>query len=294
MIMAMSGGPSRGDLRGGGPGVRALAAGLLPVLLLAACGARERAAIAGAPPPGPAAGERAYSPPPRLTAAALTHGGAVVLAGQANPRSRVRLADPAGSALFADADGAGAWRVSLPPATDVRLFGLSMIEAGRSLQAEGYIAVTPPGPAAQLRSGAGALVIGRRTGGVPRILAVDFDRAAAGRPVAVVVSGSGAPGAAVSLVADGVSRGQVVADADGRFSLALDQPLTAGEHAFAAVQGAGPRSAQDTARIDLTAAAPLPAGPYRARPVDGGWRIDWLTPGGGEQSTVVITRAGAL
>ena len=35
-----------------------------------------------------------------------------------------------------------------------------MVQQGRAVQAEGYLAVTPDGRAAQLRSGAGAIVLG--------------------------------------------------------------------------------------------------------------------------------------
>ncbi len=255
----------------------------LVAIAAAGCGPRDHTAAAGAP--GHAA-ERAYRDPPQIVSAERLAGGGVLLSGTARAGTRVRLASPSGAALQASPDASGAWRLTLPPSPDLRLFGLSMMEAARPLQAEGYLAVTPAGQAAQIRSGAGAMVLagGGEAPRAPRILAVDFDRAGAGRPVAVVVSGVGVAGRTVILSSDGAPRGRALVGADGRFSLVLDAPLSAGRHRFEAVEDA----ARDTAEVDLSAAAPLAGAPFRATPLAGGWRIDWLTPGGGEQSTVVL------
>ncbi len=263
---------------------------VLAGLLVSACGPREQAAITGARAPGPTAAELAYHAPPQ--ALALSRGAAgLVLAGTARPGSRVRLGEPSGAAQFVVADASGAWRIALPAPPDVRLFGLSMTEDGRTVQAEGYLALAPPGVAAQLRSGAGAWVLGRSAVSVassaPKILAVDFDRASGGRPVAVVVSGLGRPGGMVTVLDGGAPRGRAPVGPHGRFSLALDQPLAPGDHRLEAVEGA----ASDAAQVVLAPAAPLTGGPFRAQPVAGGWRIDWLTPGGGEQSTIVLDPA---
>ncbi|MHB8528734.1 MAG: Ig-like domain-containing protein [Caulobacteraceae bacterium] len=257
-------------------------------MLLVGCGERERAAITGAPARGATTAERAYRAPPSVTAIGRLPNGGIVLAGAARPMAQLRLASPAGQALFASADAKGAWRLALGPAVGPRLFGLSMIEAGRALQAEGYIAVMPDGLAAQLRSGAGAIVLESAPAGRPKILAVDFDRGAPAG-LAVVISGTGAPGDRVMVFSDDQPRGQTAVGPDGRFSLALDQPLAAGEHRFEVAEG----PARDSASLSLLAAAPLTGGPFRAQRLEGsgaGWRIDWLTPGGGEQSTVILGR----
>jgi hypothetical protein len=42
-------------------------------------------------------------------------------------------------------------------------------------------------------------------------------------------------------------------------------------------------------------AAPLVGGPYRATATPVGWRIDWITPGGGQQTTLLMaSREGAV
>jgi hypothetical protein len=113
-----------------------------------------------------------------------------------------------------------------------------------------------------------------------RILSVDFDRKGG-----VVVSGIGPPSRTVSLIADGAARGRALVDADGRFTFPFDEPLTPGTHMLEAVEGA----AHSGAGVTLTPPTPLTAGPYRAvREVDG-WRIDWLTPGGGAQATLLLS-----
>ncbi|MBV8684455.1 MAG: hypothetical protein JO111_16380, partial [Caulobacteraceae bacterium] len=174
---------------------------------------------------GPSAeGEAAYGRPPVVTTAAIAWTGRVRLEGAADPDSRVRLATPAGQALFADVGADGRWRLSIPETNGVRLFGLSMAKDHRVVQAESYLAVVPAALAVQLRSGAGAVVLGA---GVPRlaVTALDVDRKGG-----AVLSGRAAPGAMVDLLVDGAPRGRAMADAAGRYAMDLDEPLQPGNH----------------------------------------------------------------
>jgi hypothetical protein len=252
---------------------RALAAAAL-CLAIAACEAR---------PPLPSAGkgeetapERAYVAPPHLTAASRLPGGRIAVEGKARAGAQVRLATPAGEQTTATADPAGVWRMTLLPTAELRLLGLSMTEGPRTVQAEGYWAITPGGEVAQLRSGAGADVLSGGKG--LRITAVDFDRQGA-----AIVSGRASPNSTVNLRVDGILR-QAPADAEGRFSLALDGQLAPGDHQLEAADGA--------LRVNLTApisaAGPVTGGPFRATRTNFGWRVDWMTPGGGLQSTLLV------
>jgi hypothetical protein len=245
--------------------------------VLAGCGAGRGSPEQTVAPGGPG-GEAAYRPPPEATFSQRAPGGSVVLGGVSDPGTRVRLASPSGTITPAFASGQGAWRARLPPSDVVRLFGLAANEHGRTVQSDGYLAVTPGGLAAQLRAGAGARVIVAK--GPLRILSVDFDRKGG-----VVMSGIGAPGDTVSLRADGAARGRVLADAAGRFTFPFDEPLTPGTHTLEAVDGA----ARSSASFALTPPAPLTDGPYRATRETDGWRIDWLTPGGGAQATLLLS-----
>lgn len=251
-------------------------AALLLVLALASCAPPPT----GTERPRESAAERGYAPPPAITASARGPEGRVLLAGVAAPASRVRLGSPDGREIFAVADAAGAWRAALPANDGVSLYGLSAPQGGRTVQAEGYVAAAPGGEAARLRAGSGAMVFGRARPGAG-LLAADFDRKGA-----AVLSGWGPAGRAVSLSVDGQARARIEPGPDGRFMLTLDKPLPAGGHVVEVAAGEAPWRGS----LDISPAAPLIGGPFRAAPVAGGWRVDWLTPGGGVQSTVIFER----
>jgi len=233
--------------------------------------------------PSPSAGTAsAYRSPPTVTGAAQVGGDRITLTGRAEAGARVRLATPAGQTLFAKVGADGVWRLDVPAPAAPRLFGLASIEGRRLVQSEGYIVVAPRGLAAQLRAGAGARVIGAEPVG-PVIQAVDFDSKGG-----AVVSGRAAPRAALDIWVDGGRRGHGQATDDGQFSLALDEPLTFTGHRVEVVDG--PRRASINPSLSL--AAPLTRGPYRDQKTPSGWRIDWITPGGGLQTTVLITNDG--
>jgi hypothetical protein len=208
--------------------------------------------------------------------------GRLTLEGTAAPLARVRLATPAGVAAFATADKSGAWRMALAAAPEVRLYGLAMANGGRWLQSEGYLAVTPQGATAQLRAGSGAAALGGGTG--LAILTADFDRKGG-----AVVSGHAPAGATVQVLADGKAAGAARADAAGRFTAALTEPLKNGTHQLEAIAGA----ARARAELAVSPAAPVIPPPFRASRMGDAWRIDWMTPGGGIQTTVLFGAAPA-
>lgn len=222
--------------------------------------------------------QAAYRPPPAVTAVVRQSDGRLRLEGLADPSAQVRLAAPAGPVALAKADGAGRWRATLPAAASVRLLGLSMTAAGRSIQSEGYLALAPDGLAAQLRAGAGAFVIGPQRRPLA-LSALDFDRRGA-----AVVSARGRPGQDVVVVVDGVSVAKTAPGPDGRLSIDLPAPLTPGPHALAVVQGAQ----RSEAHIELPPLAAPVGSPFDGRAVAGGYAIDWVTPAGGLQGALLI------
>ncbi len=224
-----------------------------------------------------------YRQPPAATSASLAAGAVVHLVGRAEPGAKVRLASPGGQAVLAQAGVDGGWSLDLPPAATPRLFGLAMIDGGHIIQSEGYVAIMPEGAAAQLRAGAGALVLGSRSD-APVILSVDFDAKGG-----AVVSGLASPHGAVEVWVDGERRARGQAAADGVFSLAPNEPLTLTEHGFEVVDG----SRRAAVRAALSLAAPLSRGPYRSDRTPSGWRIDWMTPGGGLQTTLLLSHSGS-
>jgi hypothetical protein len=228
--------------------------------------------------------EHGYSAPPAVTSARRVSGGRLMLSGTATPEAKVRLASPAGEAMFATSDTAGGWRIVLPAAGTVRLFGLSAQMQGRPVQAEGYVAVTPSGRVAQLRAGSGSVAF-QAPGPTPLILAADFDRKGG-----AVISGEGPATGPLTLQVDAATPQPVRIDGDGRFMVALIEPLAPGPHMLT-LAGAGNRTAT---ALTISPAESPSGGPFRAEAALGGWRIDWRTPGGGVQSTVLFDRGAGV
>ncbi|HEX8233890.1 MAG TPA: Ig-like domain-containing protein [Caulobacteraceae bacterium] len=245
-------------------------------LALAACEPAPRAAAGPAAEPPQAA----YLAPPEPTRAAL-QGGGLLIEGTGQPLARIRLARADGSAVGATVEADGRWRAVVPPPADVQLYSIAQDVDGRLVRAVGYLAVAPAGQAAMLRPGAGARVIGA-AGASPAIRAVDYDAGGA-----AIVSASVAPNQPARLLLDGADAGEARGDAAGRLSVTLPGPVRGARHSVTLRTPAG---AADAA---FALAAPvITAPPSAATRLENGWRIDWMAPGGGVQSTVLFDRAG--
>jgi hypothetical protein len=247
---------------------------MLAALTLAACGAK--------PPPAESADAdataRDYLNPPQVDTVRASPGG-VTLAGTAPVGGKVRLATPGGQASFSTVDAHGRWAIALPPAAEARVFGLSASLGRRRTQAEGYLLVTPAGQAAMLRAGAGALRIDSALR--PGLRTIDFDRGG-GLEIAAQVG----PGATVILRLDGRQVAEGRADANGRYEVSLGSPtpIRPGRHEVE-VRGDG---FIDQATAGISPAQPLAQGPLRSQLTPAGLRVDWMTPGGGVQSTLLV------
>jgi hypothetical protein len=249
-------------------------------MLAAGCG---RETPAHGPAPHAPAVLTAYLAPPELIRADR-RSGAVLLAGTSTPNAAIRLASPDGSAIAGSADGRGVWRILAPAGAAPRLYSLSETASGRLVRALGYIAVLPaPGPpAAMLHPTATATL--PPADPEPGLIAVDYD--GSGEAMA---TGQAAPGETVRLALDGKEAGEDRADAAGVFSATLLQPLTPGPHVLVvSSQRLRASAASFTATRVLHVATP----PFQTQRQDGAWRIDWMTPGGGVQSTVLFDPKG--
>lgn len=254
-------------------------------LALAACrGSAPAADVDPAVARADRAQEDAYRAPPTPILSRPAQGGrAIEIEGRATPDSRLRLLTPTGETQMITVASNGGWRVSLPAMTP-RLYGLAeVVDGARAVQSEGYLAVIPRRGAAQLRAGAGAVDLDAGAPS-PAILAVDIDAKGG-----AVVSGRAAARARVQLAIDGVVRADGASTADGRFALALEAPLAFGAHGLAVV---GFPQTGFQMLIEPTA-API-SGPFSARAVGSAWRIDWVTPGGGFQTTYLVRPGGAI
>ena len=244
------------------------------VLALAACSPRP----ADQAPRGEAVTVNAaeYLSPPAPAAIQRAADG-LALTGTAPGGSRVRLATPQGQALFADADDRGRWRIALGPLTQPRIYGLSVNHKGRQAQAQGYVLVEPGGRAALLRAGAAAQRLDRPTGSGLRSL--DFDREGG-----AVISADVTASATVLLRVDGAQAAEGRAGADGRVELAVPTPMRPGAHRLQLYAD----GAQDALVVQVSPPEPLAQGPLRSQLTAAGLRVDWMTPGGGVQSTLLI------
>jgi hypothetical protein len=240
-------------------------------------------------PPAPQAGSSAgadleYAAPPAPRSVAPAAEGAIALSGVARPDALVRLASPDGAAIGATASNSGAWTLMIPGASELRLYSLSEDAAGNPLRARGYVAAWPAPElgAATLRPGAGAERLDRASG--LAISALDYDASGA-----AVASGFTRPDQTVRLSLDGADAGEDHADAAGRFSVSLTRALTPGRHVLAAVGG----DVRVRTAFEASPPGPLPHPPYAAARQGQAWRIDWMTPGGGLQTTLLFDLTGA-
>ncbi len=252
-----------------------IAAAGLAAALLTACG--DGGPVATEEPSKPDSAEAGYLAPPTVESVARSQG-QITLSGHAEPKVDVRLGSPTGEALKAKADEQGRWTVTLQAQPGVRLFGLSETHAGRTVQAAGYVMISQDGDVALLRAGTGARRLAAASTS-PKILAIDVDREGG-----AVVSGVAAPGAGLNVRVDRTTRGGGRADDQGRFDISLRDQLAPGVHD---VQIGG-EGGEDAVTVATSPPAPLVAGPVRAERSTVGWRIDWLTPGGGVQTTFLI------
>lgn len=102
-----------------------------------------------------------------------------------------------------------------------------------------------------------------------------------------MVSGVGTVDAEVGLRLDRTAAGGTAIDKEGRFSLALSRPMSGANHELE-ISGEGGEQV-----VIVGAERPAPLGqPFRARRAAGAWRIDWMTPGGGVQTTVLFDPPG--
>lgn len=242
--------------------------------LLNACG--PSAPIAPAKADKPDSAEAGYVAPPTVDAARKAANG-ISLSGRGAPDSDLRLGSPTGEVVMGRVDAVGQWTVTAPNAAGVRLFGLSTTHEGRTVQAEGYVMIADD-EVALLRAGTGAIRLAAASSS-PRILTVDVDRGGG-----AVVSGVAAPGAGLNVRVDRITQGGTQADESGRFHISLRGLLSSGVHD---VQVAG-EGGENAISIVTSPASPLTYGPVRAERAANGWRVDWMTPGGGVQSTYLI------
>jgi hypothetical protein len=254
---------------------------VLTALLLAAC-----AACSASKGADPARGqgerdERGYLQPPAVLTAQAAPDGAFRIEGVAQPGSKVRLIQADNSVLATQTDSDGHWTLSVPAAPAVRLFVETMTSGARTVAGEGYLMLAPDGRAAQLRAGSASQVLAPASAR-PRILSVDFDRDGG-----AIIGGVAPAGSGMNIRVDRIATGDVTANVQGRFVAAIRQKLRPGSHLIDISGDAG----GDQIVVNVDRVAPPPAGaPFQAQRLERAWRVDWVTPAGGLQSSIVVSR----
>jgi hypothetical protein len=222
--------------------------GALLAMALGAC-----SGPADQPVEAPQAAESDWAAPPRIESVTRS-AGALVVVGQAGPGARVVLRSPVGAAFAASADAQGRFELRMtPPAGDVLLTPVVQVgERAAAAPERLMILAGGAGPVALLSPGGPS----RRLDPAPALDALDTDGAA------LVASGRGQAGRAVSLSIDGGQPVSASAARDGRWTAML------GSAAPATVVVGGQRFA-------WSGAAPDRGGPLDVQRIGGGWKVSW-------------------
>lgn len=198
-------------------------------------------------------------------------GGELLVAGVAEPGTRVVLRNDSGSAYAASADGEGRFEIHVAaPVGHMLLRPETQIGQDAAASPDRLLILAGgDGPIALLRFGGPA----RRLDAAPALGAVDSD----GRMR--LASGAAAAGTTQVEVESGGQALRVAPGADGRWSLML--PMTGSDVIHVGGRGfAWPGEASGGESLSVQQG-------------EGGWRIGWSGPSGGRQSTWLPVAAGA-
>lgn len=250
-------------------------AALGSAVLLASCGQRAEPGAADSLSEAEQAG---YLPAPVILTVVTAPDGALLVRGRARPSGRVRAILPSGEAFGATADSEGRFELELPAGGGSMMAAVSAEDGGRSTPAEGWL-FAPAGDfgnAVLLRAGTTSRAIASNAA---LIAVVDFDAAGGAG-----ISGRSPVAGEVRLFVDGVAAGSAQTGSDGRYSLRLSSPAP-GPHRLRIVAGGQTQERN----VDFTTPATPPAGRFGVVRRGDAWRVDWLAPGGGLQSTYIFT-----
>jgi hypothetical protein len=246
--------------------------GLSLCLFLCACGDQPPAAW-NSPSAEDAARQAGYLVSPVVRSVMSGPAGQRLLKGTAGAGNQIELVPmDSGSAVTSVVDASGNWQVGLTDTPRVRQFTVVTSRQGRTLPASDRIVQLPNGWVAVMSPGLPTRVIGRQKPAL--IQAVDFDRAGG-----AALSGAAPANQGIVARVDRRPAGETHPGTDGQYGLALAAPLSAGAHAFDVASDTGQQS------VELVMSPPTAE---RTVSVNGGWRIDWKSPAGGYQATIIL------
>ena len=243
-------------------------------LVLALTGCQDKPTVTD---PDAAMRAAGYARAPVITGIEQAGSDMVVVTGDTIPNARVRFAYGDQRAIGVTADSKGRFRAELPIGTQGGIYDLSAGDLGRLMHADGRLFIPPgmPQKAILMRPGAPSFPV------VPhasQLLVADYDSAGA-----FALAGRVTPKTAVNLVVDGV-RVRQMSDDTGYFSAIMQIPSPT-QGAVVADVSVQVGDTSWTRTISVTSAT---GEGDRITAIPKGWRVDWMLPGGGIQTTLVF------
>ncbi|MGA9657597.1 MAG: hypothetical protein WBQ60_00650 [Asticcacaulis sp.] len=240
---------------------------------LSGCDEKPKAA-----PSGSAMLAAGYSFAPEITGVEMGGSDMFIVTGKTVANARVRFSYDQKRSIGVTSDSRGHFRAELPVGKNGGLYDVGSEDEGRLIYAEGRLYIPPghPEKAVLLRAGSPSLpLFNDKT----VVAVLDYDSAGA-----VAITGRTQPNTAVEVTLnDDIWR--VSSDAQGLYSATMQIP---------------PPSAQDNIN-NLTVdtggthtvrnfkdSMPKVKGADNITRFEEGWRIDWVLPGGGMQTTLVF------
>lgn len=215
---------------------------------------------------------------PEITGVDQAGSNMFVVTGQTIPNARVRFSYAGNRAVGVTSDSKGRFRAELPSGPDGGLFDLSTEDSGRSMHADGrlFIPVGAPDKAVLMRPGAPSLAL---FNDLTPVAVIDYDRAGA-----LAIAGRVAPTTPVEVVLNGEIRARTTSDDRGFYTATTQiEPPTESETANTlSVVAGGKENVRNFRDSRITGDSD------RIARFEDGWRVDWVLPGGGMQTTLVF------
>ena len=215
---------------------------------------------------------------PQITGVDQAGSNIFVVTGQTIANARVRFSYSGRRAVGVTSDSKGKFRAELPSGPDGGLFDLSTEDSGRTMHADGrlFIPAGAPEKTVLMRPGAPSLALFNET---TPVATIDYDRAGA-----LAVAGRVAPATAIEVVLNGEIRARTNSDDRGFYNATtqIDPPVereTANSLSIIAGGKETVRNFNDS-RIAGDNDSIIRVGDS--------WRVDWVLPGGGMQTTLVF------
>ena len=215
---------------------------------------------------------------PEITGVDQTGSNIFVVTGQTIPNARVRFSYSGNRAVGVTSDSKGRFRAELPSGPNGGLFDLSTEDRGRSMHADGrlFIPAGAPDKAVLMRPGSPSLAL---FNDLAAVAVIDYDRAGA-----LAIAGRVAPTTSIEVILNGEIRARTTSNDRGFYTATtqIEPPVKAATDNTLSVIAGGKESVRNFSDSLITVDGD------RITRFEDGWRVDWVLPGGGMQTTLVF------